>query len=108
LLPARGQLRDDRARENLLHAGIMRSSVAHGRIRAIDPAAACARPGVYAVITAADIGAVVPTIPLRQDSSPAFKPFEQPVIAHDQVRYVAPPLPAAVGERAAPPQRRPD
>ncbi len=45
----------------------------------IDASAALARPGVHAVITAAEIGAVIPTIPLRQESSPAFKPFEQPV-----------------------------
>src|SRR5215467_7098512 len=101
LLRGRGQFVDDLARENLLHAVIMRSSVAHGRIRAIDPAAACARPGVYAVITAADIGAVVPTIPLRQDSSPAFKPFEQPVIAHDKVRYVGEPVAVVLAESAA-------
>ena len=80
LLRGRGQFVDDLARENLLHAVILRSSVAHGRICSIDTAAARARPGVHAVITAADIGAAIPTIPLRQDSSPAFKPFEQPVI----------------------------
>ena len=77
LLRGRGQFVDDLARENLLHAVILRSSVAHGRIRSIDTAAARTRPGVHAVITAADIGAAVPTIPLRQDSSPAFKPFER-------------------------------
>src|SRR5262245_29136097 len=88
LLRGRGQFVDDLAREDLLHAVILRSSVAHGRIRSIDTATARARPGVHAIITAADMGAVIPTIPLRQDSSPAFKPFEQPVLAHDKVRYV--------------------
>jgi aerobic carbon-monoxide dehydrogenase large subunit len=65
LLRGRGQFVDDLARENLLHAVILRSSVAHGRIRSIDVAAARTRPGVHAVITAAEIGATVPTIPLR-------------------------------------------
>src|SRR5262249_19447133 len=101
LLRGRGQFVDDLARENLLHAVIMRSSVAHGRIRAIDPAAACARPGVYAVIRAGDIGAATPPIPWRQDSSPAFKPFEQPVIAHDKVRYVGEPVAVVLAESAA-------
>src|SRR5215469_6579181 len=101
LLRGRGQFVDDLARENLLHAVILRSSIAHGRIRAIDPAAACARPGVHAVITAADIGAAVPTIPLRQESSPAFKPFEQPVIACDKVRYVGEPVAVVLAESAA-------
>jgi len=101
LLRGRGQFVDDLARENLLHAVILRSSVAHGRIRSIDTAAARARPGVHAVITAADIGAAIPTIPLRQDSSPAFKPFEQPVIAHDKVRYVGEPVAVVLAESAA-------
>src|SRR6516165_1545085 len=101
LLRGRGQFVDDLARENLLHAVILRSSMAHGRIRSIDTAAARARPGVHAVITAAEIGAAIPTIPLRQDSSPAFKPFEQPVIAHDKVRYVGEPVAVVLAESAA-------
>ena len=39
----------------LLHAAILRSSVAHGRIARIDASAALAMPGVHAVITAADM-----------------------------------------------------
>ena len=56
---------------------------------------------MHAVVTAADIGASVPTIPLRQESSPAFKPFEQPVIACDKVRYVGEPLAVVLAESAA-------
>src|SRR5215831_5824026 len=101
LLRGRGQFVDDLARENLLHAVILRSAVAHGHIRSIDTAAARARPGVHAIITAADMGAAIPTIPLRQDSSPEFQPFEQPVIAHDKVRYVGEPLALVLAESAA-------
>ena len=36
-LRGRGQYVDDLAPHGLLHAVILRSSVAHGRIRAIDP-----------------------------------------------------------------------
>src|SRR4029453_15036096 len=93
LLRGRGQFVDDLARENLLHAVILRSSVAHGRIRSIDVAAARTRPGVHAVITAAEIGTAIPTIPLRQDSSPAFKPFEQPALAHHKGPFVGAPGP---------------
>src|SRR5262249_47813824 len=92
---------DDLERGNLLHAAILRSSVAHGRLRAIDTRAALARPGVHAVITAADIGTEIPTIPLRQESSPAFKPFQQPVIAHDKVRYVGEPIAVVLAGSAA-------
>src|SRR5215475_6606454 len=100
LLRGRGQFVDDLDRQNLLHAVILRSAVAHGRIRSIDTAAARQRPGVHAVLTAAEIGAPVPTIPLRQDSSPEFKPFEQPVIAHDKVRYVGEPVALVLAESA--------
>src|SRR6266545_3370916 len=101
LLRGRGQFVDDLARENLLHAVILRSSVAHGRIRSVDVTAAWTRPGVHAVITAAEIGTAIPTIPLRQDSSPAFRPFEQPVIAYDKVRYVGEPIAVVLAETAA-------
>jgi aerobic carbon-monoxide dehydrogenase large subunit len=91
-LKGRGQYVDDLALEDMLHAVIVRSPRAHGRIRAIDKRAALACPGVHAVITAGDIGFPVPTIPLRQESDPAFRAFEQPVIAHDKVRYVGEPV----------------
>src|SRR5438477_5644981 len=91
-LRGRGQYVDDLARDGLLHAVVLRSSVAHGRIRAIDTAAARARPGVAAVLTAADIGEHMPTIPLRQEPLPELKYFEQPVIARDKVRYVGEPI----------------
>jgi aerobic carbon-monoxide dehydrogenase large subunit len=101
LVRGRGQYVDDLAPEGLLHAVILRSAVAHGRIRAIDATAALARPGVVAVITAADIGRVVPTIPLRQEPLPALRQYEQPVIAHRKVRYVGEPLALVVADSAA-------
>ncbi len=100
-LKGRGQYVDDLNRAGLLHAVILRSQVAHGRIRAIDAAAARTRPGVVAVITAADIGAAVPTIPLRQEPLPALRQYEQPVIAHRKVRYVGEPIAVVVAESAA-------
>ena len=99
-LRGRGQYVDDLAREGLLHAVILRSSVAHGRIRAIDVKAVRTRPGVHAVITAADIGEV-PRIPMRQEPLPALNRYLQPVIAHDKVRYVGEPLAVVVAESAA-------
>src|SRR5437773_11774368 len=66
--------------EGLLHAAILRSPIAHGRIRGLDSAAARAIPGVRAVIAAAAIGAV-PTIPLRLLPLPGTGRFRQPVIA---------------------------
>ncbi len=79
-LRGRGQYIDDVTADRVLYAVILRSSVAHGRIRGIDASAALAMPGVHAVITAAEIGEI-PTIPLRHDPTPKIRRFEQPVIA---------------------------
>lgn len=100
-LRGRGQYVDDLTREGLLHAAILRSSVGHGRIRAIDAAAALALPGVHAVITAADMGGCVPIIPMRLQPLPEFQPFEQPVIAGTKVRYVGEPIALVLAESAA-------
>ncbi|HMA73285.1 MAG TPA: xanthine dehydrogenase family protein molybdopterin-binding subunit [Xanthobacteraceae bacterium] len=99
-LRGRGRYVDDVSPPGLLHAVILRTAIAHGRIRRIAAAAALSRPGVHAVITAADIGNV-PTIPLRQEQLPAFTPFEQPVIADGKVRYVGEPVAVVVAETAA-------
>jgi carbon-monoxide dehydrogenase large subunit len=87
-LRGRGQYVDDVARENVLHAAILRSSVAHGRIRSIDTAAARALSGVHSVITAKEIGNRVPRVPMRLQPLPDFEPFGQPVMAETKVRYV--------------------
>ncbi|HYA05273.1 MAG TPA: molybdopterin cofactor-binding domain-containing protein, partial [Xanthobacteraceae bacterium] len=96
----RGQYIDDVATASMLHAVILRSSVAHGRIRRIDAAAARRRAGVHAVISAAEIG-VVPTIPLRHDPLPTAKRYVQPIIAVDKVRYVGEPIAIVVADSAA-------
>jgi carbon-monoxide dehydrogenase large subunit len=99
-LRGRGEFVDDVPSPNALHAVILRSAVPHGRIRSIDATAALTRPGVRAVITAADIG-VIPVITMRQELIPAFKPYQQPVIAKDKVRYVGEPVAVVVAESAA-------
>src|SRR3984893_12701773 len=101
LVRGRGQYVDDLAPDGLLHAVILRSATAHGRIRSIDATAALACPGVAAVITAADVGAAVPTIPRRQEPLPALRQYQQPVIAHRKVRYVGEPIAVVVADSAA-------
>ncbi|MPZ55953.1 MAG: molybdopterin-dependent oxidoreductase [Rhizobiales bacterium] len=91
-LRGRGTYVDDLAPENLLHAVILRSSVAHGRITSIDASAALQVPGVHSVITAKDMPGGPPIIPMRLQPLPEFKPFEQPVIAHTKLRYVGEPI----------------
>src|SRR3954464_3054649 len=100
-LRGRGEFVDDVPSPEALHAVILRSSVPHGRIRGIDTSAALKRPGVRAVITARDIGDI-PVITMRQELLPEFKPYQQPVIASDKVRYVGEPIAVVVADTAAP------
>src|SRR5258708_39985867 len=80
-LRGRGQYVDDVPAASVLHAAVLRSSVAHGRVRRIDAGRARALPGVHAVITAAEIGPEVPVIPLRPALFPVLKSFVPPVLA---------------------------
>ena len=99
-LRGRGEYVADLVREGMLHAAILRSPVAHGRIRTLDTKPALAICGVHAVISAAQIGAV-PRIPLRLQTSPATEPFRQPVIASDRVRYAGEPIAVVLADSAA-------
>src|SRR5436190_35932 len=103
LLRGRGSYVDDQHAEGMLHAAILRSTVAHGRIRSISADKARALPGVHAVFTAEDVakGAPVPTIPLRLAPLPELVPYEQPVIAQREVNYVGEPLALVVADTLA-------
>jgi len=96
----RGQYVDDLARNNMLHAAILRSAVAHGRIRAIDVSRATKIPGVHAVITAADLGDSIPLVPMRLQPMPEFEAFGPPVMARDKVRYVGEALALVLADSA--------
>ena len=101
LLRGRGQFVDDLHLDGMLHAVILRSSIPHGQILRLDTTAAMAIEGVVAIITAADIGGSVPTIPLRLAPQIELKPYEQPVIAKGKVRYVGEPIAVVIAESAA-------
>src|SRR4029078_7071274 len=77
-LTGAGTFVDDLKRAGMLHAVVLRSSVAHGRINGVDASAARARKGVRAVITAAEIG-TIPLIPLRLFYPPSLSPSLQPI-----------------------------
>jgi aerobic carbon-monoxide dehydrogenase large subunit len=93
LVTGRGQFAGDINFPHQLTMRIVRSAHAHGRIKAIDTAAARALPGVFAVWTADDI-AEVPPIDFREGSIPALDPYRQPVLATERVRYVGDPVAA--------------
>jgi len=70
----------------MLYGKIFRSTVAHGRIKRVDVAAAQALAGVYRVITSKDIRELIP----EPYYGPAF--HDQPILAIDKVRYVGEPV----------------
>jgi CO/xanthine dehydrogenase Mo-binding subunit len=70
----------------MLYGKIVRSTVAHGRIRSIDTEAARTVEGVHRVVTIDDIRSVVP-VPFY---GPAF--HDQPILAVDKVHYVGEPV----------------
>jgi aerobic carbon-monoxide dehydrogenase large subunit len=70
---------------------VVRSAVAHGKIKSIDARAALKVPGVHAVWTAADV-AHIPPIPFRLTGLKTLEPYRQPVLAKDIVRYVGEPV----------------
>jgi CO/xanthine dehydrogenase Mo-binding subunit len=70
----------------MLHGKIFRSTLAHGRILAIDTRAAAQRPGVHAVLTGEDIVKLIPD----PYYGPAF--HDQPILALEKVRHVGEPV----------------
>jgi CO/xanthine dehydrogenase Mo-binding subunit len=74
----------------MLYGKIFRSSVPHGRIRAIRTEAAAAVGGVHSVFTGEDVRRVIP--------DPYFGPafHDQPILALDKVRYAGEPVAVAL------------
>jgi CO/xanthine dehydrogenase Mo-binding subunit len=70
----------------MLHGKIVRSAIAHGRIRAIDVRQAAQRPGVHSVVSGEDIRKLIPD----PYYGPAF--HDQPILAIGKVRHVGEPV----------------
>ncbi|MDQ1605436.1 MAG: aerobic carbon-monoxide dehydrogenase large subunit, partial [Actinomycetota bacterium] len=80
-LRGKGHYLDDVTLPGMLHAAILRSPMAHGRIVSIDTSAAEAHPKVKAVLT----GAVLETLSLAW--MPTLSMDVQAVLATDKVRF---------------------
>jgi CO/xanthine dehydrogenase Mo-binding subunit len=76
---------------------VVRSDIAHGKIKSIDAEAARALPGVHAVWTYADV-ADIPHIPFRLTGLKPLEPYQQPILAKDFVRYVGEPVAAVFAD----------
>ncbi len=101
LVRGRGTFSDDVRAPGQLHAVILRSPIANGRIRSIDVTPALAIDGVHSVIMASDVGTPVPRVPVRLFPLPELEPFEAPVIAEERVRFVGEPIAVVLATSAA-------
>ena len=93
LLRGRGNFVADLAFPRQLHMRVVRSPYAHAVLRRIDANAARALPGVAAVWTQADI-ADLPPIDFRDPAAEALRPYRQPILACERLRYVGEPVAA--------------
>src|SRR5499427_649160 len=93
LVKGQGRFAADVAFPHMLHMRLARSAHAHGRIVAIDCAAAQALPGVVAVWTFAAV-ADIPPIDFRLTRIEGLAPYRQTILAKGRVRYVGDPVAA--------------
>ncbi len=102
LLTGQALFVDDVELPGMLHAAVLRSQVAHARIRTIDVSAALRRKGVVAVYTAHDLGAYWQPGPLLVPPPPiagiTFNQRTQVPLARDKVRHVGEPLALVIAE----------
>lgn len=84
-----GLFADDLTYADMLHAAVVRSPVARGRIKHVDTRSCLKTPGVVAVFTAADIPGRN-SVPIILD--------DQPFLAEESVNYVGEPIALVVAE----------
>jgi aerobic carbon-monoxide dehydrogenase large subunit len=91
LLTGRGVFVGDIGFPHQLHMRVVRSPYANAALRSVDIAPALAAPGIVAVWTAADI-ADLPPIDFRDPAAEALRPYRQPLLARERLRYVGEPV----------------
>jgi len=98
LLTGAGRFVDDVVRPGAAHLGVVRAVHAHARLRAVDLAAARARPGVLAAWSAADLPEVGAALAAAWGGTHKGRPFAVPILAREQVRYVGEAVAVVVAE----------
>jgi carbon-monoxide dehydrogenase large subunit len=99
LLLGRGRFHDDlELPGDTLHAVFLRSPHAHARIGAIDSTAARALPGVIAVLTGAEINALIAPLKIAPPI-PGHLPVETPAMPAETARLVGDPVALVLAER---------
>jgi carbon-monoxide dehydrogenase large subunit len=92
---------DDLTLPAMLHMVVVRSSFAHAQVAGIDVSAACAAPGVAAVITGADLTGLVRPMPVNPAEGAYVAPVPIPLLAADRVRFAGEPIAAVLAETRA-------
>ncbi len=107
LLTGQGQFIADLVLPKMLHAALVRSPVAHARIRSVDLSRAAATPGVVLALNGADLLRLLPPVPEGQISMPSkwttaiqhkFLNPQEPLLAHDKARHVGEAIAVIVAE----------
>lgn len=98
LLSGHAQFIDDIAVQGMAEGAILRSPLAHARIVSIDVSEAKALPGVYDVITGAELAGVAGPMPVIWRPIPDQRIAPAPALAHDTVRWVGQGVAAVVAE----------
>jgi carbon-monoxide dehydrogenase large subunit len=112
LVTGHGRFVADFVETGQLHAVVLRSQVARGRLLSVDVSAACEVPGVVAVLTGMDaaeagLGGIPWEVCPPGFESRAAYPGDpavaepQPILARDEIRYVGEPIAFVIAETLA-------
>ncbi len=101
LAHGRGRYTDDITVPRMLHAAFVRSPHAHARIRGIDCAEAARQPGVFRIVTGADLEGICAPMIAVAAHRPGHKSAPQPPLAGGTVFWQGQPVAAAVAESRA-------
>src|SRR5436190_19880339 len=104
LLRGEGRYTDDINLPNQAHAFILRSTIAHGRIKSINTAAAKTMKGVLGVYTGADLkqyGTLQSALPFKSKDGTDLKKPPRAALPTDKVRFVGDPIVCVVAQTLA-------
>jgi carbon-monoxide dehydrogenase large subunit len=101
LLRGEGRYTDDINLPGQAYAYILRSSIAHGRIKSINTAEAKKMPGVLAIYTGEDVkgyGTLQSALPFKSRDGSDLKKPPRAALPTDKVRFVGDPIACVVAE----------
>ena len=104
LLRGQGRYTDDINLPNQAYAYVLRSTIAHGRIKSIKTDAAKTMPGVLAIYTGADVaqyGTLQSALPFKSKDGSDMKKPGKAMLSSDKVRYVGDPIACVVATSIA-------